>query len=252
MENKKSYPEWKLSKVKHTILEGYVTEHIFEKQFLKLTPEKFTSGWWSAIINDQRFFFLVSKTLNDVDRRVVEILSQKEAQIFADIVEDGDTFEANAMIKAKGILEVCKAKGMIDVVVLADDSGLEVDYMDKAQGVYSARFLGEDTSYDIKNQNLIDRLEGVEDEKRTARFVCAIAAAFPDGTNEVVRGTMEGRIGYEIAGENGFGYDPIFYYPPFGVSFGVASAEQKNTVSHRARALSAFAEALRERLIQEK
>lgn len=77
MENKKSYPEWKLSKVKHTILEGYVTEHIFEKQFLKLTPEKFTSGWWSAIINDQRFFFLVSKTLNDVDRRVVEILSQK-------------------------------------------------------------------------------------------------------------------------------------------------------------------------------
>ena len=120
----------------------------------------------------------------------VEILSQKEAQIFADIVEDGATFEDNAKIKASGILEVCKEKGMTDVVVLADDSGLEVDYMDKAPGVYSARFLGEDTSYVIKNQYIIDQLADAKGEERSARFVCVIAAAFENGCVETRYATI--------------------------------------------------------------
>ena len=139
------------------------------------------------------------------------IYSMKEAGIDIDIVEDGTTFEENAQIKAKAI-----AKYLPDDIILADDSGLEIDYLNKEPGIYSARYAGVDTSYDIKNQMLLDRLKGVPDEKRTARFVCAIAAAFPDGTVETVRGTIEGMIGYEIAGEHGFGYDPIFYVPEYG------------------------------------
>lgn len=137
----------------------------------------------------------------------VEILSMKEAGIEADIVEDGLSFEENALIKARA---VCRLAGEM---VLADDSGLEVDYLNKEPGIYSARYMGEDTSYRIKNQNIMDRLEGVPDEKRTARFVCAIAAVFPDGRELVTRGTIEGIIGYEERGENGFGYDPIFFLP---------------------------------------
>ena len=139
----------------------------------------------------------------------MEVLSMKEAGIQADVVEDGTTFEENAVIKAVEIQKICGE------IVLADDSGLEVDYLNKEPGIYSARYMGEDTSYRIKNKSLIDRLQGVEDEKRTARFVCAIAAAFPDGTVEVTRGTIEGRIGYEEKGENGFGYDPIFFLPEY-------------------------------------
>ena len=146
----------------------------------------------------------IREILKDLD---AEVLSMKEAGVEAEIVEDGKTFEENALIKAK---TVCKLTGEI---ALADDSGLEIDYLNKEPGIYSARYMGEDTSYRIKNANLIERLEGVPDEKRTARFVCAIAAAFPDGTVKTVRGTMEGRIGYEETGENGFGYDPIFYLP---------------------------------------
>ena len=140
----------------------------------------------------------------------LEILSMKEAGVSADIVEDGKTFEENALIKARAI---CKLAGEM---VLADDSGLEIDYLNKEPGIYSARYMGEDTSYHIKNKSLIDRLEGVPDEKRTARFVCAIAAVLPDGKELVVRGTVEGIIGYEEKGENGFGYDPIFYLPERG------------------------------------
>ena len=143
----------------------------------------------------------------------LEILSMKEAGVSADIVEDGKTFEENALIKARAI---CKLAGEM---VLADDSGLEIDYLNKEPGIYSARYMGEDTSYHIKNKSLIDRLEGVPDEKRTARFVCAIAAVFPDGKELVVRGTVEGIIGYEEKGENGFGYDPIFYLPELQLSF---------------------------------
>ena len=166
--------------------------------------------------------------LGDLD---YEILSMKEAGIDADIVEDGKTFEENAIIKATAI---SKLSGCL---VLADDPGLEVDYMDKMPGIYSARWMGEDTSYRIKNKAIIDKLEGVPDEKRTARFVCVIAAAFPDGRVVTKRGTIEGIIGYEERGENGFGYDPIFFLPEYGKTTAELSPEEKNQISHRGRAL---------------
>lgn len=161
----------------------------------------------------------------------MEILSMKEAGLAPDIVEDGASFEENAEIKARAIAGMCRD------IVLADDSGLEIDALGGEPGIYSARYMGEDTSYRVKNKNLIDRLEGVPDEKRTARFVCAIAAVFPDGSCEVVRGTIEGRIGYEERGENGFGYDPIFIAPEYGCTTAELSEEQKNRISHRGKAL---------------
>mgnify|MGYP004523500647 FL=1 len=178
-----------------------------------------------------------------------KILSQKEAGIQVDVVEDGKTFEENALIKATTIADIArKMPEYKNAVVLADDSGLEIDALNKEPGIYSARYMGEDTSYDIKNQALIDRLEGVPDEKRTARFVCAIAAALPDGSTEVVRGTMEGRIGYEITGENGFGYDPIFYLPQFGCSSAELEPEKKNELSHRGEGLRKMRKVLEEKL----
>lgn len=167
-----------------------------------------------------------------------EILSMKQAGIDVDIVEDGKTFEENAIIKATAISKIAGC------VVLADDSGLEVDYLNKEPGIYSARYEGVDTPYSIKNQKIIDRLEGVPDEKRTARFVCAIAAAFPDGRVVTKRGTIEGRINYAPSGENGFGYDPIFYVPEFGKTTAELSPEEKNKVSHRGKALQMIKEEL--------
>ena len=128
---------------------------------------------------------------------------------------------------------------------MADDSGLEIDYLNKEPGIYSARYMGEDTSYHIKNASLIERLNGVPDEKRTARFVCAVAAAFPDGSVKTVRGTMEGRIGYEEKGENGFGYDPIFYLPEYGCTSAELSGKEKNKISHRGKALRAIKDELK-------
>ena len=177
----------------------------------------------------------IREIMADVD---VEVISMKEAGIFVDVVEDGETFEENTLIKAKAIA------AHTDAIVLADDSGLEIDYLDKAPGVYSARFMGEDTSYDIKNQALIDKLDGVPKEERTARFVCAIGAVLPNKETLVVRETMEGYIGYEIAGENGFGYDPIFYLDEFGCSSAALSREQKNEISHRGKALRAMKDIL--------
>ena len=171
----------------------------------------------------------------------MEVLSMKEAGIEADVVEDGTTFEENALIKATEIQKICGE------IVLADDSGLEIDYLNKEPGIYSARYMGENTSYTIKNQNLIDRLEGVEDEKRSARFVCAIAVAFPDGTTQITRGTIEGRIGYEEKGSNGFGYDPIFYVPEYGCTTAELSLEQKNEASHRGKALRMMKEIIRDK-----
>lgn len=168
----------------------------------------------------------------------IELLSLKEAGVKGDIVEDGATFLENAVIKAK---EVCRRTGEI---VLADDSGLEIDYLNKEPGVYSARYMGEHTDYHTKNSNLISRLEGVPDEKRTARFVCAIAAAFPDGRIQTVQASMEGRIGYEEMGKNGFGYDPIFYLPEYGCTSAELSPEEKNKISHRGKALRAIKEVL--------
>ena len=170
----------------------------------------------------------------------VPVLSMKEAGVSADIVEDGKTFEENAAIKAETIRDLTGA------IVLADDSGLEIDYLGGEPGIYSARYMGEDTSYDIKNQNLLGRLEGVPDEKRTARFVCAICAALPDGRKLTTRGTIEGIIGHGISGENGFGYDPIFWLPEYGCSTAELSPEKKNELSHRGKALRAIKEQLRE------
>ena len=161
----------------------------------------------------------------------MEVLSLKEAGIQLEIQENGDTFEENAVIKARAVMEETGA------LVLADDSGLEIDYLNGEPGVYSARYLGEDTSYRIKNQNLIDRLEGVPEEKRTARFVCVIAAVFPDGRTLMARGTIEGIIGYEERGEGGFGYDPIFWLPEYACSTAELTMEKKNELSHRGKAL---------------
>ena len=161
-----------------------------------------------------------------------EILSMKEAGIDLDIVEDGTTFEENALIKAKAVAAQCND------IVLADDSGLEVDAMDKAPGIYSARFMGEDTSYEIKNQAIIDRLAGLEGSARSARFRCVIAAVFPDGTEAVTEGTIEGEIAHAPSGRGGFGYDPIFYLPEKGKTTADLTAEEKNAISHRGIALS--------------
>ena len=165
--------------------------------------------------------------LSDLD---VEILSMKEAGISVDIEENGTTFEENALIKAKAVA------AYTDAIVLADDSGLEIDYLNKEPGVYSARYMGEDTSYTIKNQNLLDRLNGVPKEQRTARFVCAIAAVLPDKETLVTRETIEGYIG--------FGYDPIFYVDEYNCSTASLPPDKKNEMSHRGKALRAMKEAL--------
>ncbi|MBP5411464.1 MAG: RdgB/HAM1 family non-canonical purine NTP pyrophosphatase [Lachnospiraceae bacterium] len=160
-----------------------------------------------------------------------DVVSMKEAGIRADIVEDGKTFEENALIKASAVSRLAGCMAM------ADDSGLEVDYLGGMPGIYSARFLGEDTSYDIKNQVIIDMVAKAKPSERTARFVCAIACAWPDGRSEVVRGTFEGEIAKAPAGPNGFGYDPIFLVPELGKTSAEIAPEEKNAISHRGNAL---------------
>ena len=167
-----------------------------------------------------------------------EIVSLKESGINADIEENGTTFEENAVIKAKAI---CELTGLI---TLADDSGLEIDYIHKEPGVYSARYMGEETPYHVKNQSLIERLKDAEGEQRSARFVCVIAAAFPDGRVITTRGTIEGRIGFEERGNNGFGYDPILYVPEYNMKTGEMPPELKNKISHRGKALEQMKEEL--------
>ena len=167
-----------------------------------------------------------------------DIISIKEAGVNVDVEENGTTFEENAVIKAKEIMEKTGA------LVLADDSGLEVDALNGEPGIYSARYMGHETSYHIKNKNLIERLEGKTGEERSARFVCAIAACFPDGRVLTTRGTMEGQIGYEEKGENGFGYDPIFYLPEYQCYSGELPLEEKNKLSHRGKALRLMKEQL--------
>jgi len=168
----------------------------------------------------------------------VRIVSMKEAGIEADIVENGNTFEENARIKAEAV------SGISGEIVLADDSGLVIDALNGEPGIFSARYMGEDTSYHIKNNELIRRLDGVTDEDRTARFVCAVAAAVPGKGTYVVRGVMEGRIGYEEKGANGFGYDPIFFLPSYGKTSAEIPPEEKNRISHRGKALRAVREVL--------
>lgn len=177
----------------------------------------------------------IREILADLD---VEVLSMKEAGVEVEICEDGATFEENARIKARAVASC------VDAIVLADDSGLEVDYLDRAPGVYSARFLGEDTSYEVKNQAILDKLSGVPKEQRSARFVCAIAAVLPGGEELLTKAAIEGYIGEKPAGGGGFGYDPIFYVDAYGCSTAELSAEQKNEISHRGKALRAMKEQL--------
>lgn len=170
----------------------------------------------------------------------IDLISLKDAGIHADIVENGSTFEENAVIKAKEISKLS------DCMVLADDSGLEIDYMNGAPGIYSARFLGEDTSYDVKNNYILDKLADAKDGERGARFVCVIACAFPDGNIITERGIVEGSIAYKLTGENGFGFDPIFYVPKFGCTTAELAPEEKNKISHRGLALMAMMNRLEE------
>lgn len=161
----------------------------------------------------------------------VKVVSLKEEGIKAKIVENGKTFEENAVIKATTISKLTNG------IVLADDSGLEVDYINKEPGVCSARYMGEETSYAVKNQSIIDRLKEAEGEERSARFVCVIAAAFPNGRVLTARGTIEGQIAYEEKGNNGFGYDPILYVPEYNMTTAQMPSEMKNKISHRGKAL---------------
>ncbi len=170
----------------------------------------------------------------------MEILSMKEAGANPDIVENGKTFGENAQIKAQAVWEQTGG------IVLADDSGLVIDYLNGEPGIYSARYMGEDTSYEIKNQALIDRLAGVEGEDRSARFVCNIAAVLPDGQVVHTEETMEGLIAMEPAGDGGFGYDPILYLPEYGKTSAEISIEEKNRISHRGKALEAMKVKLKE------
>ncbi len=187
----------------------------------------------------------VRKILGGLD---AEILSMKEAGVFEDVVEDGSSFSENAAIKASAIYKLLENKDpemAQETVVLADDSGLEIDCLGGEPGIYSARYLGKDTPYPEKNSIILDRLKGVPDEERSARFVCAIAACLPGGKCISTLGKMEGRIAYEIAGENGFGYDPIFFLPEYGKTSAEISEDEKNAISHRGKALREMAELLK-------
>ena len=177
----------------------------------------------------------INAILADMDIRV---LSMEDVGINIDVVEDGKTFEENAVKKA---VEIMQNSGMI---TLADDSGLEIDYLFGAPGIYSARYLGEETPYPVKNKKILALLEGVAEQDRSARFVSCIAAAFPDGTVLLAKDTVEGVIDTMIKGENGFGYDPIFYVPEKGMTTAQMSSEMKNEISHRGKALRKMKELL--------
>ena len=181
----------------------------------------------------------IRSIMSDVN---AEILSMEEAGINIDVIEDGKTFEENALKKATEIMKVCNE------IVLADDSGLEVDYLDKASGVYSARYMGGDTPYSIKNAKIIELLSKAKGDERSARFVSVIAASFPNGETFTTRGTIEGLIDYEIKGENGFGYDPIFLVPSLNKTTAQLTLEEKNEISHRGKSLKAMKDLLKEKL----
>ena len=172
----------------------------------------------------------------------VEVKTMGEVGIDVDVEETGSTFEENAVLKAEAISK------MVDALVIADDSGLEIDYLNKEPGVYSARYLGKDTPYEVKNQIILDRLKDVPKEKRTARFVCAMALCEANKETFIARGVIEGYIGYQSEGENGFGYDPIFFTDELGTSTANISMEEKNKISHRAKALKQIIEKIKERI----
>ena len=187
-----------------------------------------------------------------LDDTGLEFISMNEAGVDTEIIENGENFEENAVIKAR---TVAAASGQM---ALADDSGLVIDALNGEPGIHSARYMGRDTSYETKNNAIIDLVndycrqrepegsaypdrpgslpDGTPGTMRSARFVCAVAAAWPDGTVKTAVGVMEGRIGYEIAGENGFGYDPIFFLPEYGRTSAEIAPDAKNAISHRGKA----------------
>ncbi len=170
----------------------------------------------------------------------IEVLSMREADVAADPEENGADFEDNALIKAQAVYDLLLSRPVPENttrIVMSDDSGLVIDALDGAPGVHSARYMGYDTDYRLRMEHILDLMKDVPDEKRTARFVAAVAAILPDGQSRVVRGAMEGRIGHSIAGENGFGYDPFFYLPQYGKTSAEISPEEKNSISHRGQAL---------------
>ena len=170
----------------------------------------------------------------------IEVLSMREADVVADPEENGADFEDNALIKAQAVYDLLLSRPVPENttrIVMSDDSGLVIDALDGAPGVHSARYMGYDTDYRLRMEHILDLMKDVPDEKRTARFVAAVAAILPDGQSRVVRGAMEGRIGHSIAGENGFGYDPFFYLPHYGKTSAEISPEEKNSISHRGQAL---------------
>ena len=185
-----------------------------------------------------------------------EVISMKEAGVPADPDENGSTFEENAMIKAKAVSELVRQKiadGTLSfdaadtqITVMSDDSGLEIDALNGEPGIYSARYLGYGTDYNYKMTQIMKRMENVPDEERTARFVAAVAAVFPDGSEHVVRGAMEGVIAHGIYGKNGFGYDPFFYLPEYGKTSAEITEDEKNAISHRGKAIRAMLRVLDE------
>jgi XTP/dITP diphosphohydrolase len=196
---------------------------------------------------ENRTFKLVAATKNKGKLKEIaelladlpcEVVSMAQLGIEDDIEETGATFEENALIKAKSIWN------KTGETVMADDSGLEVDFLDGAPGVYSARYAGEGASDEDRNRKLLDALDGVPADKRTARFVCVIAVVFADGSTRTVRGVCEGYIATEPVGNNGFGYDPLFYVPEIGMTIAQMGAELKNSISHRGNALRKMMEEL--------
>ena len=197
-------------------------------------------------------FKLILATSNkDKAREIAEILdgtpfvvtTMKEEGFDPDIVEDGKTFEENALIKARAVHSLAKG-----AYVMADDSGLCIDALDGAPGIYSARFCGEDSTYPEKFAKIFEMLKDVPEEKRTAKFVCSIAVVRPDGSEFTVRGEICGVLHEKPMGDGGFGYDPIFYVPEFGMTTAQMTKEQKNSISHRGKASRAMAEKLKEEL----
>lgn len=180
----------------------------------------------------------IREILSDLD---IEILSLSDMGLEGiEIIEDGSTYEENSLKKAREIMN----RTGIDTI--ADDSGLEVDALGGAPGVYSARFAGEEATDALNNLLLLEKLKDVPEEARRARFVSAVSVAFANGHELVVRGTVEGRIGFVPQGHNGFGYDPLFYYPEESCTFAQLGPTIKNRISHRSRALKALHEALKE------
>jgi len=167
----------------------------------------------------------------------LELISLAELGFSFEAREDGDTFLANAMQKARETAGFLKKHGHVELVVLADDSGLVIDALDGAPGVHSALFMGRETPYNIRNQAILDKLAGLPDEKRSARFMCTLVCLFPDDSVLTSVCPIEGRIAYEMHGDGGFGYDPIFFYPPLGKTLAELTKDEKNIVSHRGKAI---------------